>query len=409
MKIINVVLMLALICPLTVNAAEDLSAITNAGGTVYFAWDGESGNYNSDAGTGHFSALGGLVTGPAGSGCSDPAIYHNTILSTDAAVSGTHSLKTPYSGACTNEGFNRDTTFIETGTNLYEGYVRWYQRWTGDWNSASNQQKFTKFYDGVGTPLVHFSFAGGQKIWRNWLPNIDGHFNKGTDTLGWSSVWVFSSQAGMYCATGCTYDDFDNGVGGTDGEITFQNNRWYEIEVHWKANTDANTSDAVMEAWIDGVQTFGAYNFKYFNTGNRPYVSVLELQHIYYNRSANDQPTYMDNIVIASMHIGGISGSSPIDTTAPIVTSFTCASGNKLRDITCTGTATDDTGVTGYCLTTSADSAGCRWQTAGVFRHKPAASGAYTYHLFARDAAGNVSITTDGSVASKVVETCGCN
>lgn len=285
---------------------------------LFFEFKADDGlNYlspsNAHPGGGYFSRLGGIVSNPDGTGCSDPNSYRNTVISNDVSAQGStpgklYALKTPYNGACPNESFSRDTTII-TVPNLHEGYVRWYQKWTGDWNSASVQQKFTKFYVPGGLEIAHFSFAAGAKNWRAYLPNIDGHFDKDGITRATGQIWVYASKTGqgsVYSGANRSYDDYNNGIGGTDGEFYFVTNKWYSLEIHWKVNTDGATSDAILEAWVDGVKVFGAYNFKYYNSGSRPQVTTLEMQHVYYNRSGNNQPTYMDNIVVANQYIGPV-------------------------------------------------------------------------------------------------------
>ncbi len=294
--------------------------------TVYFSWDGESGYQymgvnNPHPGGGFFSQMGGNVTKPAdtygASNCApaDTNNFHYSVISNDTAAQGSipgsrHSLKTPYLGVCTNEAFQRDTTIIKTPI-LYEGYMRFYQKWTGDWNSATVQQKFTKFYTSTGLPIVHFSFAPKSKSWRAFVPNIDGHFDKDGVTRYGGQVWVNASSVAAgkpYTGQNVSYDDFSNGLGldGTDGELYFETNKWYALEFHWKINTDADTADAVLEAWVDGKKVFGISNFKFFNSGARPIIDTFELQHIYYNRTATDQPTYMDNFIISDNYIGPV-------------------------------------------------------------------------------------------------------
>lgn len=295
---ITIILLAALICS-TAYAAEDLSAITNAGGTIYFAQDFESGLLTPDAGIGTWGALGGLTSGPAGpTGCDDPAVYHNTVISTDDAINGTHSLKTPYSGACPRESSTRDVSRITFTTGFGPGqdvYIRWYQKFTGDWNSAYSegsgwQHKFTKFYSGtVGQYGAHFSFSGNDRHWQNYMLD-DGRWG----------------NAGSYIFVSAAQDDSP-----ATSVFDFVPDRWYLIEIHFRLNSDANTSDGITEAWVDGNLVFSVANYRFYLSGSGYHVNLFELQHIYYVRSANDQPTYMDNIVMASMRIGGISGLSP--------------------------------------------------------------------------------------------------
>ena len=287
-----------------------------ANATIFFSWNGESGyqymgQEQAHSGGGYFSRMGGVIGGAEGNGCQDPLTYHNTVVSSEPAAQGasigsTKALKTPYSGSCPNESFSRDTTIITTPA-LTEGYISWDQKWSGDWNSADVQQKFTKFYSIGGVPIVHFSFAPLARNWYAFVPNIDGHFDKDGVRRATGSIWVYASASGqrsVYAGVTRSYDDYLNGLGNGDGEFTFIPEKWYHLEFHWKVNTDANTSDAVLEAWVDGVKVFGISNFKFFNSGIKPSVNTFELQHIYYNRSTISSPTYMDNIIISDQYIG---------------------------------------------------------------------------------------------------------
>jgi hypothetical protein len=90
----------------------------------------------------------------------------------------------------------------------------------------------------------------------------------------------------------------------TTSEFVFAVNTWYCIEIHVKINTRGN-SDGLMEVWVNGNKVFGVYKFKWYS-GTIYGVNSFELQHIYYNRNAIDEPTYMDNIVISDRYIGPV-------------------------------------------------------------------------------------------------------
>lgn len=329
-------------------SAEDLSHITRAGGTVYFADDFESGYQylgaaNAHAGGGYWSLLGGSIDGDEGTGCSDTGSYHNTIISNDAsaqgAVSGSqYSLKTPYDGECTGESYSRDTSILDLGSgdngaDKTEVYVRWYQKFTGAWNSSTVQHKFTKFCgnsynvpSGSNTYMTsaHFSFGPGTEYWRAWVNNYNGQFDKFGGYFDDSDEgWIYQTEAH---SGSWGYDDINNGIGdgGADGESIFQVDTWYCIEIHVKMNSSDEAYDGELEAWVDGVKVFELKNFQYYTTGQTPYgIGYIEFQHIYYIRTATDQPTYMDNIVVADTYIGPMgSGSTPASRSRSGVSSF---------------------------------------------------------------------------------------
>ncbi len=308
----------------------------NVHARILFSFDGESGyqyigQQNANADGVYIYWLGGNPSRPEGNGNQDPNLYHNTILSNEPAAQGAvsgskYSLKTPYRGICPNESFTRDTTIIRLGRDRDDIYVRWYQKWTGDWNSSTVQHKFTKFcstgYESdADKKTAHFSFAAGARNWRNYTPNLEGRFNMdGIPHANW--VWIYQTKEGagsQYNNVARAWDDINNGINnGNDGELYFQPNKWYCIEIHVKVNSSASIADAVCEAWVDGVKVFEIKNFKYYNDPAKKYgTGYIELQHIYYNRTPTDQATYMDDIVIADQYIGPKETTSPIDVTSP--------------------------------------------------------------------------------------------
>ena len=289
-------------------AAEDLSHITEAGGTIFFAWDGESQSFSADAGSGRFTHLGGNINGPAGTGCSDTAIYHNTIISSDpagqSAVPGSkYSLKTPYNGACNNESYTRDTTTIDLDSNKKEIYIRWYQKFTNTWQSGS-RHKFTKFtqlgYTDDGHATGYSTFQGPANVISQDIYNVPGQF-------GANKFRLHAVDPG-YSATFA--DNFNNGFSnfplctGNDANFVFQTDTWYCMEMHVKMNSNSSTNDAEYDLWIDGHKYMSLRNFRWYGTTTIEGIGHFELQHLQQNRDANDEPTYMDNIVIADHYIG---------------------------------------------------------------------------------------------------------
>ena len=299
---------------------------------IFFSFDGESGYQylgatNAHPGGGYFAHLGGNVNGAESvlpNPCSnrDTSNYHYTVLSNEPEAQGSvngsqYSLKTPYAGYCNDESFTRDTTTIMLNSPIEEYYIRWYQKWTGSWNNANVQQKFTKFYNPsyLSYSTAHFSFAPNSNVWRNYMINLEGRFDMNGIPHA-ANVWIYETEEGagnQYVGVARAWDDINNGIGpgGADAQFVFETDEWYCIEIHSKLNSDANTADAVLEAWVDGIKVFEVKNFKYYNDLlNRIGTNAFELQHIYYNRATNDnQPTYMDNIVVSDEYIGPITAS----------------------------------------------------------------------------------------------------
>ena len=308
--------------------------------TTFFEFDGESGyqylgSENAHPGGGYFSRLGGNINSPEGNGCDNPLEFHNTILSNAAEAQGAatnsqYALKTPYSGSCPNESFSRDTTIIRLDEDKDEIYVRWYQKWTGDWNSADVQHKFTKFCSynytsNTDAKTAHFSFQPNSNSWRNFTPNLEDRFDmNGVEHYDW--VWIYETEeaaGSQYSGVARAWDDINNeiGDGGSDAQFIFETGKWYCLEIHVKMNSSADSADAVCEAWVDGTKVFEIRNFKYYNDSANKYgTGYLELQHIYYNRSSSDQPTYMDNIIVSDTYNGPINNDADTSSDLPAPT-----------------------------------------------------------------------------------------
>ena len=90
------------------------------------------------------------------------------------------------------------------------------------------------------------------------------------------------------------------------------------------------------------------------------------------------------------------------DTTLPVVSAFTLpATSSSLTIPVSTFTATDNIGVTGYRITTSATAplaSATAWSTAKPTSVTAAAAGSVTFYAWAKDAAGNVSLSKSAVV-----------
>jgi hypothetical protein len=100
---------------------------------------------------------------------------------------------------------------------------------------------------------------------------------------------------------------------------------------------------------------------------------------------------------------------APADTTAPVVSAFTLpATATSLTVPVNTLNATDNVGVTGYLITTSATApaAGATgWTAAAPASVTAAGAGINTFFAWAKDAAGNVSLSRSGSVTITLPDT----
>lgn len=104
---------------------------------------------------------------------------------------------------------------------------------------------------------------------------------------------------------------------------------------------------------------------------------------------------------------GGGGTTAVTDTTAPIVTAFTMpATATSLTVAVTTFTATDDIAVTGYLITESATAptyGAAGWTAAAPISYTFAAAGTQTAYAWAKDAAGNVSISKSATVTNNRV------
>jgi hypothetical protein len=60
-------------------------------------------------------------------------------------------------------------------------------------------------------------------------------------------------------------------------------------------------------------------------------------------------------------------------------------------------TATDNAGVTGYCVSTTNSSSGCSWTSSAPTSVKFGSTGTQTAYAWAKDAAGNISSSVSAS------------
>jgi hypothetical protein len=88
-----------------------------------------------------------------------------------------------------------------------------------------------------------------------------------------------------------------------------------------------------------------------------------------------------------------------VDGTPPVVTAFTVPAGSPTVVIPVTTfTATDNIGVTGYCITEVSSSSTCIWSASAPASYTTAAAATKTLYAWARDAAGNISAPVSANV-----------
>jgi hypothetical protein len=93
------------------------------------------------------------------------------------------------------------------------------------------------------------------------------------------------------------------------------------------------------------------------------------------------------------------------DFTTPTITTFTLPTTATTLTVPITFTATDNTAVTGYCLTETNNSTSCTWATTVPANYTFATAGSKTLYAFAKDAAGNISASKSASVTITTSDT----
>ena len=270
---------------------------------VLFEADFEGANIpyiepNKHAGGGMITWLGGYWKGAPGDGTMDPNKYANTVLdgSADAknSVTGSnYALKTQYAAGYA-ASYPHNTTIINFPDRDHVEYSG-SQNWSKNWVWPLDQQKFLKVKG------------------RDWSNNfkINGAGNALMVT-GNSSNYYAKNITNNKLGTIVNEDSINNGVGpgGTDGNIFFDKNRWYHIEMMIKANTPGK-SDGEFKYWIDGVLVFHLNNFSQRGSSNKG-MWQIEMQHVYQTTRglviSVDMPTWMDNIKIATTYQGPPAG-----------------------------------------------------------------------------------------------------
>lgn len=103
---------------------------------------------------------------------------------------------------------------------------------------------------------------------------------------------------------------------------------------------------------------------------------------------------------ISSSAMAGTTITLPIltDTTVPTVTAFTLpATSTSLTVAISNFIASDNVGVTGYCLATTDSSSACTWNATAPSSYSLTTAGSKTLYAFAKDAVGNVSNSVNAS------------
>lgn len=281
---------------------------------ILFADDFESGgdlytNQNKHSGGGFYMWMGGTLGGAPGDGTNDVYSYRNIIHDDSqdakgAVIGSNYALKTHYAAGHAQD-YQKNTVEVEFPESD-DVYIRWYQKWSEDWVWPSGQQKYLKIrglQNGVG--------SWSQNFMLQWGTDFHIVHNNYEDDNGTGWFMGYADRSVFPDTNVIREDDLNSGLGdnGGDGNFRYEKNRWYSIEIHVKGNTVTNgvaNADGVNEMWVDGKLV---YRHLLVNRGTEDKgLNRAEIQHVYQQSgnalTAHDQPTWMDNLVIATEYIG---------------------------------------------------------------------------------------------------------
>ncbi|MFA7319688.1 MAG: hypothetical protein WC022_03795 [Parcubacteria group bacterium] len=289
----------------------------------------------------------------------------------------------------------------------------------------------------VGNPIIGGNVicgvwyrGGGAEVSRMWTPyyiynedDIGAVYQgaKSADGLPFSSAgnWAFPGvtyplPGGAYGAT----TTFPHVVRGATFDST--TNRLYVMAYNSSGINDVyvyQLNDSVPSTYTIGgtlsglsgtlvLQNNGGNNLTQSSDGSFTFSVPLQSAAAY-NVTVSTQPNNQNCTVangagtVASSNISNISVTcvAGADTTSPSITSFTIPSASDSLSVGSINlVATDNTGVTSYCLSETDDAAACSWSPTAPTNHIFSSDGSHTLYAFVKDAANNVSVSANDSV-----------
>ncbi|MEK7784693.1 MAG: Ig-like domain-containing protein [Chloroflexota bacterium] len=349
-----------------------LLGVPPANATIYWTDDFENHltpNWNTSTCTGVFP-------GPL-DGC-------NPGISTDFAVSGTHSLKATTPGTYMDRLFNASTQELWTRyylrlsnfvTNQVAGQkIQYYA-------TQNSVRSYPNFYSIIypGGAVGHIGITA-QGVWRNGQKTTANHYaNAGSGAL----------------ANGVTYC----------------------IEEHMKMSGPGQ-SNGVIEVWKDGTQILN-YTTLELNgpddinpvgcTINCNSASTTMTYIRPYSHEAVQGARYIDDLVVGNQRIG-CGSLPPVDTQAPSIQLTAPAAGATVSGstVSITATASDNVGVAGVQFKIGTQNIGAEDTSApyaATLNSTLFANGAHTLTAVARDAAGNSTTSAARSITISNVTT----
>lgn len=319
-------------------------------------------------------------------------------------------------------GFSFQTT--SSGTDTVSGLTVTLTNYTAIqslaiWNEAGTTQYFSSVTPGSnsvsftgGTSIPVAAAASNYKIMATYKTRAQGAPSGSTATTGYVSSFTPTSliAAGSDTAdttltltnpasTSASWGSNTAGDGQNTLNWTYGTSGQSVLIVRYTANTDTATpADGTTYTVGNSFGTGGTV--RYVGNGTNP-------QNWVDNVGISNGTTYYYKIFeydSCTLYSSGVwsSGLTPVasDTTAPTVTAFTVTTPTSNLNIPITSfTASDNVGVTGFCITTSASqpaaSACTTFPAPGTYN--VGGAGTYTLYPWARDAVGNVSAVFGGT------------
>jgi len=217
------------------------------------------------------------------SACGSPAPKDgcNGFISADRATSGTHSLQSHYPDITQQAG----TYYDRLHTPTSEIWMRFYYYTV---NFQYYPQAATKHFYNLSSASTK---TGSELIWVNMF----GSRETAVGAISWPT---------LNCPNGttdpnCTY--YPNMA-----HVPLADNQWYCIEYHAKTNTPGQ-SDALLEIYVDGVQTLG-----YYNLVLQTDTTQWDLVRHYTQYGQGDR--YIDDLAVGNTRIGCRGSASAIPT-----------------------------------------------------------------------------------------------
>jgi hypothetical protein len=248
-----------------------------------------------------------------------------------------------------------------------------------------------------------YGIAGRSDVYIGYRWKHNAGWNWGSDD---THKWIYLPKSGgertmlslvygnVCWFDGAAYNLCSTNHPNTDGSSWLNDSTWHNYVI-WAA-----PGSHAIKVWYDGTElTWNTNNLNInwtgttFDSGNGDPNLVFGYQSRPNWGAGNT--SYFDDVIVATTKaevdalLGTTTGG---DASAPTVTTFTMPSTASNLTVNVTSlAATDNTAVTGYCITTTNSSSGCSWNSAAPNAVTVSSPGTVNWYAWAKDAAGNVS------------------